>query len=544
MNGAEAIAKILTREGVEYVPCFPQNPIIEGLAVEGIRPIVARQERVAGNIADGMARMSNGRKLAVVLVQQSAGAENAFAGIAHAFTDGSPILFMPGHPGLAKIGSPPEFESIRNYQSVTKFGEMIVSPGQIPERMRQAVTMLRSGRPSPVMLELPQEATAGDFTGELDYTPPSWLRTGPDPDSIADAARILAEAKCPVIIAGQGIMYAGASDLLVDLAELTGIPVVSTLLGKSAFPENHPLSLGPAAYASTEPAMKFLEQADLILGIGTSLSKTHFSPKIPGQKRFIHVSNNVRDLNKEYATEVPILSDAKLFLSVFIDEVAGHYKKKGDDAKKQVETEIHGLKEAWRLKFREKFESNSTPISPYRIIGEFIKAVDPAETVVTHESGGPRDQLSPFYDTTTPRGYLGWGHSTQLGFSLGLAMGAKLVAPEKLVVNFMGDGSIGMTGMDLETAARAEIPILTIVLHNGVFGNYQQYLPLAAERFDIKKMTGNYTELANSLGVHGERVEQPGEVAPALQRAIKRVKDGRPALLEMMSAEESMISGR
>ncbi len=139
--------------------------------------------------------------------------------------------------------------------------------------------------------------------------------------------------------------------------------------------------------------------------------------------------------------------------------------------------------------------------------------------MVTHDSGGPRDQLGTVYESVTPRGYLGWGHSSQLGFSLGLAMGAKLAAPEKLVVNFMGDGSIGMVGMDLETAARAQIPILTIVLNNGVFGNYERYMPIAAEKCDIKKVTGRYADLATSLGVQGERVERPQEIGAALRRA-------------------------
>ena len=541
MNGASTVARILKLEGVRDVPCFPINPVMEGLAVEGIRPVVTRQERVAGNMADGMSRMSNGRQVGVFLVQQSAGAENAFAGVAQACTDSSPILFIPGHPGRHQIGVPPNFDSVRQYRGITKFAATVQSAGAIPDRMRQAYTALRTGRPGPALVELPDDVAGESFAGELDYTPPPRIRVGPDPDAVRDAARLLIGARRPLILAGQGVLYSEAWDELRELAELAAIPVTTSLMGKSVFPENHALALGPVEeHTATLQARRFLNAADVILAVGTSLSRTHFSPKITGAKRFIHVTIDARDLNKDYVARIPIISDAKLFLAELIDQVKRQDGSRPAEASQTVASQIRQIKESWLALYSPKRGSDEVPMNPYRVIDEFRRAVDPAGTVVTHESGGPRDQLAPFYESVTPRGYLGWGHSSQLGFSLGLAMGAKLVAPEKLVVNFMGDGSIGMVGMDLETAARAQIPILTIVLNNGLFGNYERYLPIAEKKHQIKKLTGHYADLATALGVRGRRVERPEQIAPALQEAIAHVRAGGPALLEMMTCEEAM----
>jgi len=174
-------------------------------------------------------------------------------------------------------------------------------------------------------------------------------------------------------------------------------------------------------------------------------------------------------------------------------------------------------------------------------MGDFIATFAPEDTIVTHDSGSPRDQLVPIYEATTPRGYLGWGHSTQLGFGLGAAMGAKLAEPEKLVVNFMGDAAFGMVGLDVETAVREEIPILTVLLNNSAMGNYEKFIPRATERYGTKYLTGDYSKVASALGAYSERIERPEEIVPALERAAKQTREGRPALLEVITREEADI---
>jgi thiamine pyrophosphate-dependent acetolactate synthase large subunit-like protein len=203
-----------------------------------------------------------------------------------------------------------------------------------------------------------------------------------------------------------------------------------------------------------------------------------------------------------------------------------------------VEREIAAARETWRARWKARLASNDVPLNPYRVIGELMTAIDPAGSIVTHDSGNPRDQLLPLYEAVTPRGYIGWGHSTQLGFSLGAAMGAKLAAPEKLVVNVLGDAAFGMVGMDVETAVREEIPILTILLNNSAMGNYHNYIPRACELFGTKHLSGNYSQVAQGLGSWTRRVEKPEDILPAIEAGIAATREGRPALLEFITKEE------
>ena len=186
--------------------------------------------------------------------------------------------------------------------------------------------------------------------------------------------------------------------------------------------------------------------------------------------------------------------------------------------------------------------SDETPISPYRVFRELEQAVDVANTIITHDSGYPRDQLVPFWKPVTPRGYIGWGKSTQLGYGLGLSLGAKLAAPEKQVINVMGDAAFGMAGLDLETAVRDEIPICTVVLNNGVMTRYDSHMPYASQHYKSNALGGNYAKVAEGLGAHSERVDTPDGLAPAIGRALAANRAGRPALLEVLTKVEENVS--
>ena len=189
-----------------------------------------------------------------------------------------------------------------------------------------------------------------------------------------------------------------------------------------------------------------------------------------------------------------------------------------------------------------KLTSNEVPINPYRVIWDLMNTVDRTKTMVTHDSGNPRDQMLPFYQSIIPHGYIGWGKSTQLGFGLGLIMGAKLAAPQNLAVNIMGDAAFGMAGMDFETAARERIPILTIILNNSALGNYKSYMPVSTERYGTPYLSGDYTKVAEGLGGYSERVEDPAEIIPAINRAQKEMEAEKPALLEIITREEGEFS--
>ncbi len=539
MLASHAIAQILKIEGVKQVFCFPYTPIIEALAETEIRPIVARQERVAENMADGFSRTTCGRRLGVVTVQQSAGVENAFAGIAQARTDSSPILFLPGHPGRKLVGVPPTFDAVKNYAGTTKWADMIPSADAVSNRLRRAFTLLRTGRPGPVMLEVPVDVAKQELSEPLDYQPVRAVSTGGDPQAVRDAVKLLLAARRPMIWAGQGVLYAGASAELTAVAEYLAAPVMTTLLGKSAFNERHPLALGTGSYSATSLVRNYLEECDAILGIGTSLTRSVFAPPIPPGKRIVHATVDPRDLNKDYTADVPLLGDARLVLAQMLEELRSQHGPTGREERPQLEKRLQSLRAEWLERWSAKLTSDEVPLNPYRVMGDFMNTVDPAQAIVTHDSGSPRDQLVPLYESVTPRGYIGWGHSTQLGFSLGAAMGAKLAAPEKLVVNFMGDAAFGMVGMDVETAVREQIPILTLVLNNGAMGNYEKFIPQATDRYRTKYLTGNYAEVAHGLGAYAQRIDRPAEIIPALKRAIERTREGQPALVEFITREEA-----
>lgn len=543
MLGSQAIAEILKREGVDKVFCFPYTPILEALAVAGIRPIVARQERVAENMADGYSRASNGRKLGVVTVQQSAGAENAFAGIAQACTDSSPLLFLPGHPGREQVRVPPTFDSSVHYHGITKWCDLIPSARSIPQRMRRAFTLLRTGRPGPVMLEVPVDV-AVEECGEIDYTPVAPLRTGADPQAIRDAAKALLKAERPMIWAGQGVLWAEASKELEAVAEFLGAPVMTTLLGKSGFDETHPLALGTGGLSCTDTVRDWLEKSDVVFAIGSSLTRTVFAPLIPPGKTLIHATVDPRDLQKDYVSQVPVAGDAALILSAILEELRSQNNGKEHPRRASVERDLAAAREPWDARWKAKLAADDVPINPYRVIGEFMKRTRAENCIVTHDSGNPRDQLVPLYKANRPRGYIGWGHSTQLGFSLGCSMGAKLACPEKLVVHFLGDAAFGMVGMDIETAVREQIPTLTMLLNNSAMGNYDRFIPKSSEKFGTRFLSGNYSDVARGLGAYAERVEKPGDVAAAIDRGIRATEEGRPALLEFITREEADMAIR
>src|SRR4029079_10066449 len=284
------------------------------------------------------------------------------------------------------------------------------------------------------------------------------------------------------------------------------------------FPEDHPLALGAAGATGTAAAAKFLENAELIFGAGTSLSVTPFTQPLPRNVTIIQLTADERDINKDYVVRAALVGDAKLVLAQLIDAIKA---ERTASPPAEGTAKIAATKKEWLDEWRPRLESSDEPLSPYRVLAELGRTIDRARSIVTHDSGNPRDQLLPFYEAVTPRGYLGWGKSTQLGYGYGLALGAKLASPERLVVNVMGDAAFGMVGMDVETAVRERIGLLTILLNNSVMGGYDRSMPTAAERYKTHRLSGDYTAVATGLGAHAERVTKPQDIAAAIARAAK-----------------------
>ena len=542
MKVVDAVAKVLKAEGVEYLFAYPVNPIIEAAAKLDIRPIIVRQERIGLHMADAMSRMTSGQQIGVFCMQSGPGSENAFGGVAQAYGDSAPIVVLPmGYSrGLTQIQ--PNFNSALNYRHVTKSCEQVTVPEAVPEALRRAFTQARNGRPRPALVEFPSDLFGEEIPDSFDPGPVPTTRYGPDSASIAAAADALLEAECPVIYAGQGVHYAQAWDLLKDLAELLAAPVTTSLGGKSAFPEAHPLALGSGGRAIPKPVHDYLQKSDLILGIGCSFTRTGFGVKVPAGKRVIHATLDPADINKDVPVEIALVGDAGLILEGLVEAVRERAGGASESRTAAVTEDIKAIKAAWLEQWMPKLTSDAVPMTPYRVIWDMLHTVDVANTIITHDAGSPRDQLSPFWQSVTPLSYIGWGKTTQLGYGLGLAMGAKLAKPDKLCINVWGDAAIGFTGMDFETAVRERIPILSVLFNNFSMAIEIPIMPVSTEKYRCTDISGNYADMAKAFGGYGERVETPDQIVPALQRGIQKTQEGIPALLEFITAKEIQIS--
>lgn len=543
MNGYEVMAQALKAEGTEFLVAFPAQRLIDVAARAGIRPIICRQERAGVNMADGFSRVSNGRKIGVFTMQQGPGAENAFGGVAQAYADSVPVLVLPGGEPHARRGVPPTFDAVPNYKGVTKWGAVIHRPDDITAMVRRAYAQLKHGRLGPVMLEMPTDVMGAEVSdGATEHTPVPRFTGAASGEDVRDLVAALLKAKEPMICAGAGIFYAEAFDELIEFAELTKIPVMTSHAGKSCFPETHPLSLGVGGISRTLMVHNFLHATDFVLGIGTSFTRNTFTAAMPNNVLLAQVTNCAEDINKDYDVAFGAIGDAKVVLRQMIEEVKRQVGAGGRADSSGVVDRIAQMREEWMGQWEPHLTSSEVPISPYRVLRELQLAVDVDNTIITHDSGYPREQFLPFWQPTKPHGYLGWGKSTQLGYGLGLALGAKLAAPERQVINVMGDAAFGMAGLDLETASRAGIAILTVVLNNGVMTHYHDHMPFATEKWQLNELGGNYAAVAEGLGVFAQRVSAPGELAGAIRKAIAMNQSGKPALIEVMTKEEETVS--
>src|SRR4029450_2040899 len=314
---------------------------------------------------------------------------------------------------------------------------------------------------------------------------------------------------------------------------LVAIPVCTSLEGKSCFDETHPLALGSGGRAYPKAVRQFLDQSDVILGIGCSFTETNFGISMPKGKTIIHSTLDPAHINKAAPAKYGLVGDAKLTLAALVAacKAAGATKR---DAS-AVAAEIKSVADEWLKEWMTQTTSHHQPLNPHRVLWDLQHTVDMANTIITHDAGSPRDQLSPFWKNTAPHTYIGWGKTTQLGYGLGLAMGAKLACPDKLCINVWGDAAIGFTGMDFETAVRERIPILSVLLNNFSMAIEIPVMKVATEKYRSTDISGNYADMAKVFGGYGERVTSPGQIIPAIKRAIKITQEGTPVLLEFIT---------
>ena len=412
----------------------------------------------------------------------------------------------------------------------------------VPDYVRRAFTQLRSGRPGPVLLIIPRDL--GEYEeDEHAYAPVKGWKTGPDPDDVKAAVRTLLAAKDPLLYVGEGVLYADATRELLQFAELAQVPVLTTLKAKGAFPENHPLSVGIRGSL----AEHFLRKSDVLFSIGSSLFPNRFSHAVPDaeKKTIIQCTVDTLDINRSYETRHAVIGDAKLTLQALIEEFS---KRIGAARKKpEVVDEIRAGKQVFLAKFRPLMESNETPINPYRVFGDLMKVLDPKNSFVTADSGNTRDQTSTVYEAQIPRGYLGWGNVSTLGFSLAGAVAAKLAYPERQCVHVTGDAGVCYMMGNFEAVARYRIGITTLHINNGGYSGYGPGFWGAGHDPYTWKVSDHssacMSAMARAVGFYGEDVTEPSEVIPALRRAFDENAKGRPAFLEFICSHHPVHGG-
>ena len=543
MNTLQAVARILKTEGVEWLSCFPSNNLIEAVAQEGIRPIMFRQERGAIMAADGYSRMNNRKKFGVIITQGGPGSENCMGGLAQAFADNVPVLYLPGGPAINQHSVRPNFSPARTYESVSVYSEVLWKADMTASVMRRAFHRLRNGRPGPVIVEIPADVGTQEVPeAAMNYLPPKRMPQAPSASDVKDAVRLLLNAKKPVIWSGMGTLMAEASAELREFAELTEVPVYCTMPGKSGFDERHPLALGSGSSSTSRQAYQWLQESDLLLALGSSLTRTGYGQPIPGGKIMIHNTESLEDIGKDYNIEVGLPGDTKLTIQMLIEEVKAQLGSNGRKGKTTVAAEIAAIKQQWMSEWTDILRSDDVPINTYRVIGELERILDKENSIVTHDAGAPRDSIMPFYTATVPHSYIGWGKTTHLGYGIPLMIGTKLAKPDKFCLNFMGDGAFGMSGLDIETSVRAGAPITTIVLNNGDMATYPGQYQNARELFNVTKMTGDYAKLAEGMGAVGITVTRPGDVASALRKAQELNAEGKTVLIDIHSNMEARKS--
>jgi len=544
VDAVRGLVKVLNAEGVGFVSTFPTCHINNAIGEEGgVDLFMVRDERYAVAVADGYSRVMDGKGVGVCTVMgghNAAGLQMAYGALAQAYEDSVPLLCLTEGAPQESAGRE-RFNIADAFRSVTKWSGYVNKAERVPEYMRRAFTYMRTGRPSPVLLEVPRGL--GEYDPELHpYRPVQGWRSMGDPGDVEKAVKALRAAKSPLLFAGAGVFSADACAELKEFAELAQLPVLTTLKAKSAFPEDHELSLGVRG----EPAERFLGKADLVFAVGVGLTPSGFMHGIPdaAHKRIIQCTVDESDLNCDYAVDHAVIGDAKLVLGQLTEELQ---RQRAPKHRESLVEEIADAKRVLMEKYGPFMESSDRPVNPYRVYREMMEALDPLNSVVTHESGNTRDQLSTVYVSRAPHGFLGWGNVSTLGFGLGAAMGAKLATPGRQMVSVTGDAGVGYQMGNWEVLVRYGMGVTTVHINNDGFGGYgagfwgKGHSPYTYEL--TPSTVQSSAGVAEALGMKAERVEDPDEVGPALKRALKANASGKPYLVEVICCKYPVYPG-
>lgn len=527
ISGAEAIVRSLKREGVKVIFGIPGGsvlPLYDALYDADIKHVLGRHEQCVAHMADGYARASG--RPGVCVATSGPGATNLVTGLATAYMDSSPVIALTGQVARPMIGKDAfqEADIVGIATPITKYCFQLTSVEEIPRVFKTAFTIASTRRRGPVLIDMPvdvqREQAEVEFTDDMDLK-------GYDPnpprvnhDRIKKAAEILAEAERPLILAGGGVIWSGAHEELVELAEMLSVPVVTSLMGKGAIPEDHPLSLGMIGMHGKAYANYAVAECDVLLAIGTRFSDRttgKFDEFAKGAYK-IHVDIDSAEINKNIKIDLPIIGDAKEVLRLLIKELKKLRRIKPRDA---WLNRIRELRAAFE---RGAEEFSGCQLKPSTVIRLLNKMLEPGKSIVTTGVGQNQMWCALHYIARSPRSFITSGGLGTMGFGFPAALGAKVACPEKVVVDIDGDGSFLMTEQDLATSVAEGIPVIVIILNNGALGMVRQWQHLLYRRRFMASNLGripDFVKLAQAFGAEGIRPASREELEEALKQAMK-----------------------
>ena len=541
MTGAEAIVKALEREGVEVmfgIPGGASIPLYDELYDASIRHILTRHEQGAAHAADGYARALG--KAGVCSATSGPGATNLTTGIANAYMDSSPIVAFTGQVATPFIGKDAfqETDIIGITMPITKHNFQIRDVAEIPEVIKKAFHIAQTGRPGPVLIDLPKDMQEGEaeieFPDKVEIVGYKPTYEG-HPRQIKAAAKAILEAERPVILAGGGVIISGASAELMELAELIMAPVVTTLMGKGSFPESHPLALGVLGMHGRKVANYAVTDADLLIAIGTRFSdrSTGMVSCFAPEARVIHIDIDPAEIGKNVRADIPVVGDARHVLRQLLRVL----RKMLTQAKSKAWVE---KVKQWKKEFNPRMDYDDVPLKPHRVIKEIMDFLS-EDDIVTTEVGQCQMWAHHYLGRTKPRTFISSGGLGTMGFGFPAAMGAKVARPEAKVIDIAGDGSFLMNIQELATVVENNINVVVGVFDNRFLGMVRQWQELFYDRRYSAVNLGSspdFVKVAEAFGALGIAVEKPGEIRDALTEAFDA---GKPAVIDFIIDRECNI---
>jgi len=550
---ADAIASALVAEGITLAAGLAGTHIGRLMEAIGRREEIAlmyaRQERSAFDMADGYARASG--KPAVVFTDSGPAAANTMGGLVNSWGDSTPVLFFAGHTNttLTAFRDTKEIPFLDLFAPVSKWAAIIQHPGQLEEILRRAFMQLRSGRPGPVVIGVPHDIQGMEI-GDFHYRPvgpQGRIRPGADPALVDAAVDMIAAAERPYLYVGAGVLFSEASSALVSLAELLTLPAATTLNGKSAFPEDHPLSLGIGGFIRgryhTLPAADVAGDADVILSIGCGFKWEATRKKPADGVKLIQIDIEPTEINRSQLADIAIQGDARLVLEQMIDSARNRLTPERLTPVVNRIARIRSLKDRWVSLCEPELTSQAIPINPFRVTHELCALIDPANTIILHDAGTVRGTICYHYPAVTPRNFLGFGAQSSMGWSLGAGFGAKKSAPQKLVIAVIGEEAFQETAMDIETSVRNEAPILVIVKNN------RKHMPESSRndrRIDHARFHRGLDigAFVISMGAKTVRIDHPDQLSAKLAEAIALVNAGHTTVVDIVTTRANPVLDR